>query len=91
MLGSGVLLFASDDRNTSIAVAVVDQLEVRSGDGDEFETNFKLEPAIGWTLPVLNQRGDWLQISIPDSTSSTKKTGWVHRSKVEAILDSESS
>ena len=91
MLGSGVLLFASDDRNTSIAVAVVDQLEVRSGDGDEFETNFKLEPAIGRTLPVLNQRGDWLQISIPDSTSSTKKTGWVHRSKVEAILDSESS
>lgn len=89
MLVTGAFLFASDFQNTSIAVAVVDQLDVRSGDGDEFEISCKFEPALGQQLSVLSQRGNWLQVSIPASSSTSRQTGWVHRSQVEAIMDSE--
>ena len=90
MLTAGGLLFAVDDRDSTVAVAVVDQLDVHAGDGHDFEINLEIESATGQQFPVLNQRGGWFQISLPGSKPANDKMGWVHQSQVETITGGES-
>ena len=90
MLVTGMLLFVSDDCDEPIAVAVVDQLDIYAGDGHDFEINSEIESATGQQFTVLSQRHDWFQVSLPDSNPANPKTGWVHQSQVETIIDDES-
>ena len=90
MLVAGGLLFINDYQDVPIAVAVVDQLNVHSGDGHDFEISQEIESATGQQFPVLSQRGGWFQVALPGSKSVNEKTGWVHQSQVEAIIDRES-
>ena len=90
MLTAGGLLFAVDDRDSTVAVAVVDQLDVHAGDGHDFEINLEIESATGQQFPVLSQRGGWFQISLPGSKPANDKMGWVHQSQVETITGGES-
>ena len=90
MLVAGGLLFINDYQDVPIAVAVVDQLNVHSGDGHDFEISQEIESATGQQFPVMSQRGGWFQVALPGSKSVNEKTGWVHQSQVEAIIDRES-
>ena len=89
-LVTGVLLFVSDDQDAPIAIAVVNQLDVYAGDGYDFEINSEIESATGQQLTVLSQRDDWLQVLLPDSKPTNQKTGWVHQSQVETIINDKS-
>ena len=89
MLATGMLLFVSDNQDMPIAIAVADQLDIYAGDGHDFEIDLEIEPATGRQFTVLSQRGDWLQVLLPDSKPANQKTGWVHQLQVESIAGGE--
>ena len=77
---AGICLFVSTD-STSSAIVVVDQIELRTGDGREFLVDTKLDPAIGLEVDVLNQRGSWARIR----TRNSGETGWVMIDQIESL------
>lgn len=62
------------------AIGIVDELSIRSGDGESFETTASLASVEGHAFEVIHVRGDWLALVLADGTS-----GWVHRDEIELI------
>ncbi len=80
MVTTGFCLFAASQPYQSIAILVVDQVELRSGDGEEFGVLETIEFAEGLASQVLNQRDGWLELSIKG-----RQSGWTPMSNVELI------
>jgi tetratricopeptide (TPR) repeat protein len=68
--------FVRDDT----AVLVIPELSVREGDGTEFAEITALSDAEGRLVKVLDQRGDWMRISLDSGT-----TGWIPLESSERI------
>ena len=78
---SGLTLWVNEQNQTPVAVAIVESLDMRSGDGEEFETISKLESATGREFRFLGKRGDWVKIEAAEHQS----TGWVIADNVELV------
>ncbi len=63
----------------SIGIATANQLELKSGDGVEFETSATLEGTLGVDVEIIDRRGQWLQIR------RDQQQGWVPQSVIEPI------
>jgi hypothetical protein len=68
--------FVRDDTG----VLVIPELSVREGDGTEFAEITALSDAEGRLVKVLDQRGDWMRISLDSGT-----TGWIPVESCEQI------
>lgn len=79
-IGCLVLAVYQATSNAAIAIAVVPELELRSGDGESFEAIATLEKVEGRSFPVKQQRGDWWLIQ-----ASPETQGWVHENDVVAL------
>ena len=62
------------------AIAVAEQIEIRTGDGTQFDVLRTIEPAIGKRLNILTSRNDWHQVQTSDDT-----TGWVDSADIELL------
>ncbi|SMP37919.1 Oxygen tolerance [Neorhodopirellula lusitana] len=62
------------------AIVVVDQLDVRIGDGEDFEIASRLDGTEGTVVELQQQRGDWSEIVTADSVR-----GWVPMTAVQQI------
>jgi uncharacterized protein YgiM (DUF1202 family) len=63
---------ASQPPANNLAIVVSESLEMRLGDGAEFELLPIVEQAEGDEVEVLGQRAEWVQIKTADG-----RTGWV--------------
>ena len=61
-------------------VLVVEEAVVRKGNGEGFEPQFEQPLHEGVEFRVLDARGDWLQIELPD-----EKTGWIRADQASLI------
>ena len=87
---AGVLLYFGEQQNEPFAIAVVDTLELREGDGDEFKVARTVKNATGRKLAIMGQRGGWVQVANSEPEDSSDSIGWVHHSQVEQIRTNRS-
>ena len=77
---SSVLLDESDFANGPMGVVVSDQLVLRSGNGDHFESLSTIESAQGHSVKVVKRRANWIEIETVDG-----QVGWVLAKLIEDI------
>ena len=80
----GSALFFSEQRETAFAISVVNELQLRGGDGNEFDVDSKIELAEGIKLKILDSRNDWLKVATFWG-SKNQARGWIQASKVEVV------
>ncbi len=80
VLGCSVLVGIRERQSTMEGVLTADDVIVRKGNGEGFEPQFKQSLHEGVEFRVLERRGDWLLIQLPDN-----KTGWVRSAQAEMI------
>ena len=78
---SGISLWVNERIESPLAIAVVDSLNLRAGDGNEFPSVAVLKSVTGKEFRFLNQRSNWILISAND-----QQTGWVPATDVELVV-----
>ena len=63
----------------SLGFVIADSVELRDGDGSQFQILVELADADGLPVSVLNSRGDWTKVAIDNLT------GWLPNSSVEKV------
>jgi len=61
-------------------VVVADEVVVRKGNGDGFEPQFEQSIGEGVEFELLERRGDWLRVRLPDG-----QEGWIRAREAELI------
>lgn len=61
-------------------VILADDVTARKGNGDGFEPQFKEKLHAGVEFRLLEQRGEWMQIELPD-----RKSGWIRARDAELL------
>ncbi len=79
---SATILMAGRDRDPQLpaGVVTVDQVQLREGNGTAFGTKSAAPLAEGVEVQVVEQRGDWFNVRLPDGT-----TGWLTDSQMDVI------
>ncbi|MEM8670643.1 MAG: BatD family protein [Planctomycetota bacterium] len=72
--GGGYLIGIQEFVRDGNAVLVAEDVTVRSGDGDEFDSLMELANASGSLVRCVADRENWLQIELPNGTR-----GWIRR------------
>ncbi|HSW45001.1 MAG TPA: tetratricopeptide repeat protein [Phycisphaerae bacterium] len=80
ILGCSVAVDMHAQAAYSGGVLTADNVIVRKGNGEGFEPQFKQTLNEGVEFSVLERRGDWLHIELPDG-----KTGWIRADQAEII------
>ncbi len=76
VFGTQFAEFVRDDT----AVLIADQVTIRDGDGEAFETVTELESAAGRSVKWITSRGRWIQIQLDSGV-----VGWVPTDTVVTI------
>ena len=76
----GLALFWSGSSQADLAIVVSDAIELRSGDGDEFPVQTKLESSAGTAVIVKEERQRWFRIELP-----TGQSGWLPGKHLERV------
>jgi tetratricopeptide (TPR) repeat protein len=84
LLIAGGSLYLSESDDTRAAIVVIRDLELRSGDGAEFEVVHRIENAEGQQFKIVATRNEWLRIR-----DIKNREGWVNRSAVETISNGD--
>jgi tetratricopeptide (TPR) repeat protein len=80
LFGAASLGLESQRSQKLVAVVVSNLIELRDGDGEEFDVTHRIETAEGTAVRIEMQRGTWLKIE----TDSGAK-GWLRAADVEQI------
>ena len=79
-MASGLICYQAEQSEMDLAIVVANTIELKSGDGSEFNTELKLDAAAGKTVTIIGQRADWQKVRLPDG-----KTGWLPKTAVEKV------
>ena len=78
---SGAATYQLEQPKEDLAVVVDEKIELKSGDGHEFQTEASLNEAAGKVASIIDQRADWRKVQFPDG-----QIGWLPKTAVERIL-----
>jgi len=79
-LGLSAAVESLDASGRAAAVVLVDEVELRKGDGFGYPARYENPLHAGAEVEVLEERGGWVRIELPDG-----KDGWVSADSVERI------
>ena len=80
-VASGAATYQLEQPKEDLAVVVDEKIELKSGDGHEFQTEASLNEAAGKVASIIDQRADWRKVQFPDG-----QIGWLPKTAVERIL-----
>ena len=78
--GTSVVWQATDEAKCPYAVIVGDDCTLRLGRGEGYDPALKQPLGPGVELRILQQRGDWIEVSLPND-----QTGWLPESVVQRV------
>lgn len=73
---------ARDHRNHPAGVIIAKETIARKGDGETYQPSFADPVHAGTEFTVLENRGDWVQVTLPD-----ERTCWLPRNDVAMVSD----
>ena len=79
-IASGAAMYQLDKTEPNLAIVVDDNVELRSGDGEEFPVVAKLETTSGKSVSIIGQRTDWRKVRLPDG-----QIGWLPKASTVRV------
>ena len=77
---TSVLLDETETVANRLGIVVADQLVLRAGNGEHFETVSTVDSAEGHSVKVISRRADWIQIE-----TAKGKVGWVSAKRIVEV------
>ena len=79
-VATGVCCLQVNQSDVSLAVCMEDEIELKRGDGTQFETEATLKSVSGIVVHLLDQRARWQNVRLPDG-----RVGWVPDAAIEKV------
>jgi len=79
-IASGAAIYQSENSNLSLAIVVDDEVELKSGDGEEFHTTARFKAMAGKVATIIDQRAEWNKVRLPDG-----QIGWLSENQLERV------
>ena len=79
-LVTGSAIYQLERSRTDLAVVVVDEIELKSGDGEQFQTVVNVKASAGKAVSIVGRRAKWRKIQLPDG-----QVGWLPEIALEQI------
>ena len=79
-VASGLVCYQLEKPTVDIAVIMEDVIELKSADGEEFQTEANLNSVSGTVVSIIGQRAQWRKVQLADG-----RVGWLPQSAIERV------